>query len=77
METARDRLHEMEEHIIDGYFSDMILTALPSEYELVRNTSFEAVILDWKTSSLQTRNTYANFLSRSPSVAAHGVAMHV
>ena len=40
METARDRLHDMEEHISPDRFGDLIINALTPDYNLVRNTSF-------------------------------------
>ena len=49
METARNRLYVMGEQITDGYFSDMILTALPPEYVLVRSTSFRDANSPWGT----------------------------
>lgn len=39
METTRNRLYEMGGQITDGYFSDMIIAALPPEYGFVRNTT--------------------------------------
>ena len=40
METARDRLHDMGEHISPDRFSDLILNALTPDYNFVRDTSF-------------------------------------
>ncbi|CAN0290502.1 unnamed protein product, partial [Scytosiphon promiscuus] len=80
METARNRLYEMGEQITDGYFSDMILTALPPEYEFVRNTSFRDREFTLEDIMSTMRNMYADLLSRpssTPSVAGRGVAMHV
>ena len=40
METARDRLHDMGEHISPDLFGDLILNALPSDCNFGRYTSF-------------------------------------
>ena len=40
METARDRLHDMGEHIFPDRFGDLVLDALTPDYNFVRNTSF-------------------------------------
>ena len=80
METARNRLYEMGDQITDGYFSDMILTVFPPEYEFVRNTSLRDREVTLKDIMSTMQNMYADFLSRpstTSSVAGRGVTMHV
>ena len=70
----------MGEQITDGSFSDMILTALPPEYEFVQNTSFRGCEFTLEDITSTMRNIYADLLSRpstTPSVAGRRVAMHV
>lgn len=79
METARNRLYETGEKLTGGYFSDMIHSALPSEYEVERNTIFRDRELTREDIMSTAKNVYVD-LSRpptAPSVVDHGVAVHV
>ena len=78
METARDRLHDMGEHISPKRFGDFILNALTPDYNFVRNTSIKDREFGLEDIKSTMRNIYADLLSRSsptPSIAGRGVAM--
>ena len=78
METARDRLHDMGEHISPDLFGDLILNALPSDCNFGRNTSFRDREFGVEDIKSTMRNMYAGPRSRSssiPSIAGRGVAM--
>ena len=78
METARDRLHDMGDHISPDRFGDLIFNALTPDYNFVRNTSFRDRELGLEDIKPTMRNMHADLLSRSsstPSIAGSGVAM--
>ena len=78
METARDRLHDMGEHITPERFGDLLLNALTPDYNFVRNTSFRDRDFGLEDIKSTMRNMYAYLLSRpssTPSISGRGVAM--
>ena len=78
METARDCLHDMGDHISPDRFGDLIFNALTPDYNFVRNTSFRDRELGLEDIKPTMRNMHADLLSRSsstPSIAGRSVAM--
>ena len=65
METARDRLHDMGEHISPDRFGDLIINVLTPDYNFARVTSFRDLEFGPEDTKSTMRNTYADFLSRS------------
>ena len=64
METTRDRLHDMGEHITPKRFGDMILVALTADYEFIRQTSFRDRDFGLDDIKSIMRNMYSDLLSR-------------
>ena len=78
METARNRLHDMGEHISPDRFGDLILNAITPDYNFVRSTSLRDREFGLQDIKSTMRNIYADLLSRSsstPSSAGRGVTI--
>ena len=82
LDECRDLLAEMGQTVHDERYGDIILQALPPDYERVRTASYETrdFALDDIRQMVRTINMYVDNLSRSvsaKSVAGHGIAMQV
>ncbi|CAM9719821.1 unnamed protein product, partial [Sphacelaria rigidula] len=78
MDGYRDRLEEMGQSVPDERYEDIILRALPAEYERVRIASCERRDLNLSDLRYMVSTMYAGYLSRpdtTNSVAGRGVAM--
>ncbi|CAN0354986.1 unnamed protein product, partial [Ectocarpus sp. 4 AP-2014] len=77
MENLRERLKDMGAIISDERFEDIILQAISTDYDYVRQTSFR--VRDFGLEEIKTtmKNMYIDRLSRTStkSVAGRGVAM--
>ena len=80
VETARDRLRDMWEHISPDRFGARIHNAPTPDYNFVRNTSFRAREVGLRDIKSTVRYMYVDLLSRlstKPSIAGRGVAMQI
>ena len=80
MDSYRERLKDMGQPVPDERYEDIILQALPGEYERVRTASYER--RDFHLADIRGTMSalYIDCLSRpnnSPSVVGCGVAMHL
>ena len=80
MDGYRERLEDMGEPVPDEQYEDIILQALPAEYERVRTTSYER--RDFHLADIRGMMSalFIDCLSspnNSPSVVGYGVAMHL
>ncbi|CAN0059930.1 unnamed protein product, partial [Sphacelaria rigidula] len=77
MDGYRDRLEEMGQSVPDERYEDIILPALPAEYDRVRIASCERRDFNLSDLRYMVSTMYADYLSRpgaTSSVAGRGVA---
>ena len=78
MDGFRERLEDMGQSVPDEWYGDIILQALPAEYERVRTASYERRDFHLADIWRMMSALYIDCLSRansSPLVAGRGVAM--
>ena len=80
MDGYRERLEDMGQPVLDERYEDIILQALPAEYERVRTASYERGDFHLADNRGMISALYIDCLSHpnnSPSVVGCGVAMHL
>ena len=80
LDECRDLLEEMGQTLHDERCEDIILQALPPEYESVRTASYERRVFGLDDIRHMVHTMYVDNLSRSVSaepVAGRGIATHV